>query len=185
MARWLVLVRWYGDIPLVEADTVNDNQFYHLQANLLADGHGYANPFVWADTGEIERSAAHPPGFTTYLSIWSFLGLDTVTWHRFAGGVVSASVVVPVGLLLRRLWDLRTAVIGMLIVTLHPPLWMNDALILSESLWIPIAAWAMVFAHRAYDDPSWRRVAELTVVLALGALGMRMWYVDLKKKHLL
>lgn len=84
--------------------------------------------------------------------------------------MVSASVVVPVGLLLRRLFDLRTAAIGMIVAALHPPMWMNDALILSESLWIPLAAWSLWFAHRVHEEPSVRRILELTAVLSLGAL---------------
>jgi len=168
--RWLVFLRWYRDVPLVEPNTINDNLFYHLSANLLADGNGFANPFVSMVDGTIEPSAAHPPGFTVYLSIWSFFGLDTVTWHRLAGGLISASVVFPVGLLLRRYFSTRTAVLGMVGVALYPPLWMNDALILSESMYIPLAGWALVFAHRAYEDPSVSRVVHLTVVLSIGAL---------------
>ncbi len=165
--RWFVFLRWYRYLPIGE---INDNVYYHVTANLLADGHGFANPFEYITSDRIQRTAAHPPGFTVYLSIWSFLGLDSVTWHRLAGGFISASAVIPVGLLLRRLFNQRTALIGMVGMALHPPLWMNDALILSESMYIPIAAWALWFAHRVYDEPSWRRITELTLVLSLGAL---------------
>lgn len=168
--RWIVMVRWYGDVPLIEEGTINDNLYYHGSANLLVDGHGFANPFEHHVTGEIIPTAAHPPGYTVYLAIWSLFGMDTVTWHRFAGGLLSASAVIPVGLLLRRLFDHRTAVLGMIGIAIHPPLWMNDALILSESMWIPLAAWSIFFAQRVYEDPSVRRVVELTVVLSLGAL---------------
>ena len=168
--RWVVWLRWYRDLPLVAPGTVNDNQYYHLTANLLVDGHGFANPFEWQLNGTIVPTAAHPPGYTVYLAIWSFFGFDTVTWHRLAGGLLSASVVVPVGLLLRNLFSTRTALIGMLGAALHPPLWMNDSLILSESMYVPIAGWALFFAHRVYEEPSVRRVIHLTIVLSLGAL---------------
>lgn len=170
IVRWIVLVRWYGDVPLVEENTINDNLYYHLSANLLVEGHGFANPFEYYVNDVIVPTAAHPPGYTIYLAIWSFFGLDTVTWHRFAGGLLSASAVIPVGLLLHKLFDLRTAVIGMVAIALHPPLWMNDALILSESMWIPLAAWSLWFAHRVHEEPSIRRIVELTLVLSLGAL---------------
>jgi hypothetical protein len=170
LVRWYVLDRWYGNVPLVEAGTLNDNLYYHLSANLLADGQGFANPFEYQVNGIIIPTAAHPPGFTVYLSIWSLLGADTVTWHRFASGVISASVVLPVGLLLHRLFNLRVAALAMIGAALYPPLWMNDSLILSESMYIPLAAWALVFAHRAYTEPSVRRILQLTIVLALGSL---------------
>ena len=168
--RWMVFIRWYRDVPLVEPGTINDNLYYHLSANLLVDGHGFANPFEFYVNNEIVPTAAHPPGYTVYLAIWSFFGADTVSWHRLASGLLSASVVLPVGMLLRNLFSSRTAIIGMLGAALHPPLWMNDSLILSESMYIPIAGWALYFAHRAYDDPSVRRVVHLTIVLSLGAL---------------
>ena len=170
VVRLIVLVRWYGDVPLVEPGTINDNLYYHLSANLLVDGHGFANPFEFFVNDVIVPTAAHPPGYTVYLSLWSLIGLDTVTWHRFAGAVLSASTVIPAGILLRSLFDERVAVIAMIGVALHPPLWMNDALILSESMWIPLAAWSLVFAHRVHDDPSIPRVVHLTIVLSLGAL---------------
>ena len=165
--RWFVFLRWYRYLPIGE---INDNVYYHVTANLLADGHGFADPFAYADLGELRPTARHPPGYTLYLSIWSMLGLDSVSWHRLAGGVMSASAVIPVGLLLRDLFNQRTAVIGMVAVALYPPLWMNDALILSESMYIPIAAWTLWFAYRVYDEPSWRQIIELTVMLSLGAL---------------
>lgn len=165
--RWFVFVRWYRYLPIGE---INDNVYYHVTANLLANGHGFADPFEYTVFGKLQPTAGHPPGFTVYLSIWSFLGLDSVTWHRLAGGFISASAVIPVGLLLRRLFNQRAAVIGMVTTALHPPLWMNDALILSESMYIPIAAWTLWFAHRVYDEPSWRRITELTMMLSLGAL---------------
>ena len=165
--RWIVFLRWYRDLPI---GIINDNFYYHMTANLIVDGHGFASPWEYTLLDTIQPTAAHPPGFTVYLSVWSFFGLDSVSWHRLAGGLISATAVIPVGLLLLRLFKRRTALIGMVAVALHPPLWMNDALILSESMYIPIAAWTLWFAHRVYDEPSWRRIIELTLVLSLGAL---------------
>jgi len=168
--RFVVYLRWYRDLPLTVGDTINDNQYYHLSANLLADGKGFANPFTYAANGSIEATAAHPPGYTAYLAIWSLLGFDTVAWHRVAGALLSATAVFPVGILVRRYFGGRTALIAMLGIAIHPPLWMNDGLILSESMYIPIAGWALFFAHRVHEHPSLRRIAELTVVLSLGTL---------------
>ncbi|NIR36928.1 MAG: hypothetical protein GWN79_09520 [Actinobacteria bacterium] len=164
--RWLVWLRWYRDLEL----GFTDNLYYHESANLLADGHGFVNPFTYLTDGTLEPTALHPPGFTVYLSIWSLLGLDTPSWHRLAGGLISALVVIPVGLLLRRLFDDRVAVVGMVLAALHPPLWMNDGLLLSESMYVTIAATVLWLAHRVWEEPSVRRVVELTVVLSVGAL---------------
>lgn len=165
--RWFVWLRWYRDLPI---GFLNDNVYYHVTANLLADGHGFAQPFEYIIHGKLQPTAAHPPGFTVYLSIWSLLGLDSVSWHRLAGGLISGLAVVPVGLLLRGLFNDRTALIGMAAMALHPPLWMNDALILSESMYIPIAAWTIWCAYRVYEKASWPRIIALAAVLSLGAL---------------
>ena len=78
--RWGVLAVWFWDLPIVEPGTLNDNLFYHGSANLLAEGRGFVNPFLDRAT----PTAAHPPGFTVYLSIFSFLGIDSVGGHRLA-----------------------------------------------------------------------------------------------------
>ena len=59
-----------------------DPRYYHVQANLLADGHGFAEPFRWEESGEIEPSAIHPPGFSVWLGAASILGFDSVFAHK-------------------------------------------------------------------------------------------------------
>ncbi len=164
--RWLVLLRWYRDLPIGE---LNDNVYYHETANQLADGEGFVNPWSFRQ-GIVEPTAAHPPGYTVYLAIWSLFGLDTVTYHRLAGGVMSALVVVPIGLVVRRLAGVSAALIGMALAAFYPPMWMNDGLILSESMFITIAGFTIWQAHRVYDDPSLGRILELTFLLSAGAL---------------
>ena len=53
---------------------INDNFYYHMTANLIV-GRTRVRQIRWEyaiflDT--IQPSAAHPPGFTAYLSVWSF-----------------------------------------------------------------------------------------------------------------
>ena len=78
-----------------------DFYFYHWSANLLADGHGYIDPFSLAYLGITQPTAMHPP-------LWSFL-LSVVSWfggsgapfphsgghdyfaHRLTGGVCGPS----------------------------------------------------------------------------------------------
>jgi len=164
--RWFLWWHWYRHVPIGE---LNDNVYYHESANLIANGHPFVNPFS-ASQGVYEPTAAHPPGFSIYLSIWSLLGLDSVSWHRVASGFISATVVLPIGLLMRRLADHRAAVWAMMLAAIYPPLFMNDGLILSESMYIPIAAMALLSAYRFVEQPDTRRVIELSVVLSIGSL---------------
>jgi len=164
--RWFLWWHWYRRLPI---GTLNDNVFYHESANLIAGGHGFTNPFSFSK-GILEPTAGHPPGFSVYLSIWSLLGLDSVTWHRLASGLISATVVIPVGLVVRRLAGFRAAVGAMVLAAVYPPLFLNDGLILSESMYIPLAALTVWSAYRFVDRPDSRRIIELSVILAIGAL---------------
>jgi hypothetical protein len=163
--RWAVTLRYYRDLPL----GLTDNFYYHEQANLIADGEGFLNPFALL-VGERAQTAAHPPLYSIYLALWSLVGADSALWHRLASGLVSAAAVIPVALVANRLAGHRAAIAAGFGVALYPPLWMNDGLILSESLYVTLAALTIWQAHRVIDDPTRRRVLELTVILAAGAL---------------
>ena len=177
--RWFVVLRYYRHLPL----GFTDNFFYHSTANLLADGRGFQNPFALAAAAEAAGgsgssavavastpSAAHPPLFSLYLAGWSLLGADTPLWHRLASGLVSAAAVIPAALLADRLAGRRAAASAAIGVAVYPPLWMNDGLILSESLYIPLAAVSLLAAYRVAEQPSLTAVAVLSAVLAAGAL---------------
>lgn len=165
LVRWLVTLRYYRELPLGPTD----NFFYHSQANLLAEGRGFINPFAWLE-GRQEPTAAHPPLYSLYLAAWSLLGADTALWHRLASGLVSAAVVVPVALVTARLAGRRAGVLAGFAAALYPPLWMNDGLILSESFYLPIAGLTIWQAHRFADDPRLGRAVGLALVLTTGAL---------------
>ena len=165
--RWFVTLRYYRHLPL----GLTDNFYYHETANLLVDGRGFLNPFAFASQPSTSiPTAAHPPLYSIFLAFWSLLGADTALWHRLASGLISAAAVIPVALLVNRLAGSSAAALAGLGVAFYPPLWMNDGLILSESLYIPLAAAALLAAQRVADEPSLRRGIALSVVLAAGAL---------------
>src|SRR5215208_6025695 len=66
------------------ADPSGDAVFYHRVANALADGRGFADPFLGGPT------AAHPPLFPLLLSVVSLLGGTGVTAQQAAGCAVGA-----------------------------------------------------------------------------------------------
>lgn len=165
--RWLVILRYYRDLPL----GLTDNFFYHQAANLLAEGHGFINPFAfYGNPSDSIPTAGHPPLYSMLLAAWSWFGADTALWHRLASGLVSATAVIPVVLLVNRLAGRPAAIFAGFGVAFYPPLWMNDGLILSESLYIPLAAGALLAAQRVADNPSYQTVIVLSAVLAAGAL---------------
>lgn len=163
--RWAVAVRYYRDLPL----GLTDNYYYHAQANLLAEGRGFLNPFALLD-GREAAAVVHPPLYSLYLAAWSLLGADTPMWHRLVSGLISATAVIPVALTVARLAGARAGAAAGWVTAVYPAMWMNDGLILSESLYIPLTASAIWQSYRVIDQPGAGRVVGLSAVLAAMAM---------------
>ena len=163
--RCFVILRYYRDLPL----GFTDNFWYHAAANHLAEGRGFVNPFALVGGIDVP-TAGHPPLYSLYLAGWSLMGADTPLWHRLASGLISAAAVIPLAAATNRAAGATAGAVAAFGAALHPPLWMNDGLILSESLYVTMAALAIACAYRAADDPSTANTALLAGVLAAGAL---------------
>ncbi len=144
--------------------------WYHEQARLLAEGHGFAHPFQYLDTGDIIPSALHPPLYSGLLGLFSAVGLDTVTQHRLLSGIIGALAVVAVGLLARRLGGDRVGLLAAGSAALYPALWINDGMLQPESLLALVTAVVLLAAFRLDEDPSPRRAAVLGGLIGLATL---------------
>lgn len=156
----------YQDLPL----GLDDNFYYHEQAQLLAEGEGYANPFVHADTGELVATAQHPPLYSTYLAAVTLLGADTPLAHRLASALLGVATTLLLALLARRLAGNRAGLLAGLIAAVYPNLWINDGLILSESMYaltIAVVLWA---AYALWFHPGAWRAAALGAAIAVATL---------------
>ena len=173
--RVVTVMAHFRDLPL----GLDDNNWYHTQANLLAEHGGIFEPFVWRDTGDLIASAGHPPGYAAYLSLWSFVGLDTPLAHRLASSVAGALGVVAIALLARKAAALagwsgpraeRAAVVAGLVAAVYPALWINDGLILAESPYVAVFALCLLAALRLWEVPGNRRAVELGAIVAVATL---------------
>ena len=158
---------WYRQLPLA----LDDNYYYHHQARLLADGRGFANPFFLRNQHVVAPSAAHPPLYSLYLAAWTLLGAGGVTDHRVAACLLGASICVPLAIVGRRLAGKPGGVIAAGFGAIYPPLWINDGLLLSETLAGVLVAWVIVAALAVYDRPTNRRWAVLGGLSGLAALS--------------
>ena len=127
-----------------------DDFFYHWQANALADGMGFLNPFTWKALGRIEPSAAHPPLYSMYLGVFSWLGFTSALAHRLASCLLGAAAVVVVGLVGRKIAGDRAGLIGAGIAAVYPQLWINDGMLVSESMYILMIAITLLLAYRLW-----------------------------------
>jgi len=167
--------------------SLSDPLYTHLQARLIAQGHWFVNPFTAlsepadvpfeararaADpSGPYVRSVGDPPAYQLLLGAASAVGLESGQSQRLLSSVLGAGTIVLAALLARRLAGDRAAIIAAAIAAVHPLLWINDGMLLSESIYAPIVLGGLLSAYRFRERPSPRRAAELGLVVMLAAMA--------------
>jgi 4-amino-4-deoxy-L-arabinose transferase-like glycosyltransferase len=147
-----------------------DSLYYSLQGHDLAHGRWFIEPYRFRLDHVTEPSAYHPPLFSLYLGVVSRLGADSFLAHRIAACVVGAAAVGAIGFLGRRLAGNRVGLLAAGIAALYPYLWINDAVVLSESLLALITALMLLAAYAFWRIPSPWRAAALGAGIGLLAL---------------
>lgn len=163
----------------------NDPLYGHLQARLIADGHWFVNPFTaisqpedvpfperalaYEPSGPFVDSVGDPPVYQLFLAAASALGFESGQSHRLLSALVGVSVVPLTALLALRLASRRAAIAAAAIAAVHPLLWINDGMLLSEAVYAPLVALALVLTYWFRDGPSPRRAAALGFVVMLAA----------------
>lgn len=153
----LAVTQW-GEPP------IGDAVYYHEQANLLADGEGYVEPFGYLETGVWKPSAMHPPGYATTLAVVSFFGGRSADTHRIATVAMGTASVLVIGLLGRRVGrgsasPERLGLIAAFLAAMAPNLFQLDEHLMSESLYVLFVAWFLLAVYRAWDQPTGTRFA--------------------------
>lgn len=146
-----------------------DEFYYERQANQIADG-------VWfKEAGLLARpedeTAAHPPLAALLLAPVAWVTGGSVLAMRFAMAVIGTLVVVLAGLIGREVTDARTGLLAAGLATVYPNLWMNDGLVLSESLAALCTAAVILLAYRLIRSPSWPLAVALGVAAGAGMLS--------------
>src|SRR5438046_6015998 len=90
--------------------TGGDPFYYHVQANLLADGKGFSEPFTFSRTGRLIATAYHPPLFSLLLAVSSFFGGTSFFAHKLVASAAGTGTVVVVGLVAREVAGSRAGV---------------------------------------------------------------------------
>lgn len=147
-----------------------DQLFYNAEANRLARGDGFLEPF---DPQALSRgviregkdpAADHPPLTVIVLAPVSFVTREALIPQRLTMAVLGTAAVVVIGLLARRLAGDRAGWIAAGIAAIYPNLWVNDGLIMSETIATLVVALALLYAYRLIREP------KLWTALVVGAL---------------
>lgn len=144
-----------------------DGGWYHRVANLLADGRGFAHPFV--GDGRLP-TADFPPVLPLLLALPSWLGLDSVRAHQLVLCGVGTGTVVVVGLLGRRLGGPSVGVVAAFLAALHPGLWQLDGSVMAETPYVLLVALALLAVFALLDAPSLSRWTAVGALCGLAVL---------------
>ncbi|MGQ0823415.1 MAG: glycosyltransferase family 39 protein [Actinomycetota bacterium] len=164
---------------------VGDQLFYNSEANRLADGDGFVEP-LWSVTnpGEDPPPAAdHPPLTVVVLGGVSWLverpplawiagdDLDTnVREHRYAMVALGTLLVWLVGLLARRVGGDVVGLVAASIAAVSPNVWVNDGLMMSETIGGVAVVGVLLLALDVIDQPTANRIALLGAGCGVAAL---------------
>jgi 4-amino-4-deoxy-L-arabinose transferase-like glycosyltransferase len=140
-----------------------DGNEFHLLANVLARTGSYIQPFQYLGLHHTVPTTEKPPLYPALLAIPSALGLDSVDAHRVVSCLFGTAAVVLIGLLGRRVGGDRIGLIAGALAAVYPALWMLDASLRSESLYVALIALVLLLAYE-------RRPVLLGIAIGLAAL---------------
>ncbi|CAN5265635.1 hypothetical protein BH18ACT4_BH18ACT4_14240 [soil metagenome] len=147
-----------------------DAFYYHEQANLLADGRGFLEPYQLETTGRELPSAYHPPLYPLFLAFVSLLASPATLAHQLASAVIGAATVVVTGLLGRRVGGPTVGWVAAAVAAVYPGLWISDALVMSETPTAFLVAVTLLGAYRHLDRPTRASALLLGAACGLAAL---------------
>ena len=160
-----VLIR-QSSVQLVTGDAY----WYHFQAKLVAQGRGFLNPFDFYKEGIVSQGADHPPGFVVVLTILDWLGIDSAQGQRLVMCLVGTVSVAVIAFLGRRLGGGRVGLIAAAIAALYPNMWINDGMLMVETVFILATAVALLGCYRYVSRPNRVDVAVISIALTVAAM---------------
>jgi hypothetical protein len=163
--RVLVIVLVDPHVP-----PLGDASAYHLLANHLADGRGYIRPFDLVKFDLVVPTAEYPPLHPFVISLVARAGVRSVEAQRIALAFVGAGTVALVGALGRRVAGSTVGLVAAGLAAVSPMMFLPEATLMSETIFVFLVTAAMLLALRAYEAPSPLRIALLCAVLALAVL---------------
>jgi 4-amino-4-deoxy-L-arabinose transferase-like glycosyltransferase len=138
----------------------NDAADYDRLGRVLAGGHGFGSSLIAASGGP---TAFRPPLYPAVLAVVYRLTGNSVIAGRLVQAALGAGAVVLIGLLARRVWGRRIALIAMGIAAVYPPLVLAGATLLSEPVFLCLFLGALILALDA------RRLVPGALVIAAAA----------------
>ncbi len=149
-----------------------DAYYFHNAANLLVEGYGFIDPWLFTrHPHEFVQTADWPPLFVFVLAMTSVVGLKSFFAHRVWCCVIGAAAITVCGLTGREIAGRRAGLMAAFLVAVYPNIWMSDELALSESLSPLLVALVLLCAYRFWKQPGTRRMLAFGAALGVAMLG--------------
>jgi 4-amino-4-deoxy-L-arabinose transferase-like glycosyltransferase len=163
---YVVLEKW--NEPMV-----GDQIFYNAAANRLSDGDGFVVPFDKKNPKKpgVDPAAEHPPLTVLVLAPVSWISGWNPNADRVAMAVLGTLGVALIGLLGRAVAGDRAGLFAAAIAAVYPNLWVNDGLVMSETLSVLAVVLALLLAYRFAQKPTAITALGLGVVCGFAALA--------------
>ena len=142
----------------------NDSVYYSGQAYQLVNGRWFRELFVDLPGAE------HGPLTSTLMAAFTW-GDNYVRWQRLVTVLCGITLVWLLGRLAARIAGPRAGVVATAAAAISPNLWMNDGLIMSESISMLLVAATLWFALDAVERGDRRSLLLLGAMLGLGTLA--------------
>ncbi len=147
-----------------------DAFYFHYQANLLAHGKGFVDPYSLYWVGKVVPGASHPPLWTLVLALAAALGSTTFFGQLLWSCAIGTASIGAVAIAAREIAGLRAGLIAAAITAVYPIFLIDDGSLLAETLVVPLVALVVWAFYRLWHRPSLPRAALLGTLSALCAL---------------
>ena len=141
-----------------------DEVYYEGLARRVADGDGFKSPPLHGDPDD--ENADHPPLTVLFLAPVALVTDGSTLAMRFAITAAGVATVVLTGLLGRAVAGERVGLLAAALAAVHPALWANDTLVMSEALAAATTAAVLLATYHLWRTPGLR--AALVVGAAAG-----------------
>ncbi len=161
--RMVCVLAFKRGVPLV-----GDGHYYAGAAYLLPK-HGFIQPdqFIYSHGRVSTPAADHPPAYIVVLAVWSWLGAQSTLLFQLWSALLGTVTVAVVGLTGRRIAGPRVGLVAAVLAAVYPNFWINEALVMSETLTLLLSAAVIWAAYRLWQ----RRTTPTAAVLGLAVGG--------------
>ncbi len=160
-----VLIR-QSSVELVTGDAY----WYHFQAKLVAEGRGFLHPFDFYKDGIVAPGADHPPGFVLILAALDAIGIDSPQGQRLTMCLVGTASIAVIAFLGRRVATPTVGLIAAGIAAVYPNIWINDGMLMVETVFILATAVSLLGCYRFLDRPNRWDAALVSAALTVAAM---------------